>query len=166
MSNTFLDGNVYVNGTLGCKGAVAFPAGSITAAMINSLAGIPATALQHQVSQRLAQEYTATAAASRQVVHVCRAAGQLVEFVAGVAQVSTGNATITVKLRLGGTDVLNTDLTIDNTYTAYSLAATNSFTSATLAAGNVLEIDVSVNAGTGALGKGFFAMVKLWENAQ
>jgi hypothetical protein len=74
-------------------------------------------------------------------------------------------ATVTVDLKVNGTSILTSVITIDNTVAAYgSVAATLAAGAATLVAGNVLTIVITATAGGGTLPTGFFCETVVWED--
>jgi hypothetical protein len=75
-----------------------------------------------------------------------------------------GDATITVDLLLNGTSCLNDEVVLDSTNTARTIEAAVLETT-TLADGDVLEVTVAVDAGTGTLGTGLFTELVLIEDA-
>jgi hypothetical protein len=161
-----LGSDLYVNGHLSAKTA-SLPASSVSNNSVAGSAGIEASKLQHQHQQVYSQNANADAAADRRIIHVVRGnTGEIQSFHAGVRVVCTGNSTITVKLFKNGTNILSADVVIDNSNTAYSLEAATGFTSTTLAQNDVLEVDVTVSAGTGTLGDGVFAVLNIREDAQ
>ncbi len=74
-----------------------------------------------------------------------------------------GDATITVDLKVNGVSVLTAAITLDNGQSARELVA-GTIDTDSLSADDVIEVAVTVNAGTGTLGKGVFAYVDLHED--
>ena len=134
---------------------------------VSASAGIQAGKLQHQHQPAYAQKSDATAAAERRVVHVVRGAtGTIESFEAGSVVVCTGDATITVDLLKNGVSVLTGPIVLDSTNTPRAPeGGTVDPAKKTLADGDVLEVDVDVDAGTGTLGEGVFAMPTIREDA-
>ncbi len=144
---------------------IVLPDGNVTDAKVAAAAGIAATKLEHQHRKTFAQSNT-TAAAETRVVHVVHGAtGEIVAFEAGSIAACTGNATITVDLKKNGTSILDAAIVLDSTNTARVVEAATIDT-AGLVDGDVLEVVVAVDAGTGALGTGLFAEVVVHEDAQ
>ncbi len=132
----------------------------------NPAAPIGATKLEHQHQVVYAQAGGAEAAAEARVVHVVHgASGSIVAFEAGCVEAPTGDATVNVDLLVNGASVLDDPVQITNAEAARELVA-GVVASAGLADGDVLEVSVAVDAGTGALGSGVFAQAVLREAAQ
>jgi hypothetical protein len=154
MAQSVTQGDLYVNGNLAAASFTA-PTGSITDAMIQGNAGIDATKLDHQHQPVYAQPHGTAAITERQVIHVAKSAGEVVQIQAGVVVACVGAATITVDLRKNGTTVLTGAITIDNGDAAYAeVAGTVSVT--TYVAGDVFEVVVTATAGGGTLGQGLY----------
>lgn len=154
--STTLDGNTYVNGNLSAR-SMSIPADTIDDTAVDAAAGIQATKLQQQVKFRLAQVHGSAASAERRPVHrVYGATGTLVSFKCGVVVACIGDSTITVALKKNGSNILTSSTVLDNTNTAYTVEDQAGFTSTSLTQGDVLEIAVTVSAGTGTLGQGLF----------
>jgi len=162
---TRIEGDVYVSGNLA---ALTFtpPAGCITDNSIAAGANEAATKLEHQYEKVYAQNGNAVSAADKRCIHhVYGATGSIVAFEAGSITACTGNATITVDLTKGGVSVLSAPIVLDSTNTA-RVAESGTISSAVLTDGDCLEVVVTVNAGTGALGYGIFASCIIREKAQ
>jgi len=158
-----LVGNLRLKGRL-IADYITQPAESVGNAAVKSDAGVSATKLEHQHQPAYAQESATTAAAETRVVHVVRGAiGTTVAFEAGCITPCLGNATITVDLLKNGASVLTAAITLDNGQAAYDTVEATIDDDA-LADDDVLEVDVSVNAGTGTLGEGVFAGLTLRED--
>jgi len=127
-------------------------------------AAIQASKLEHQHRAIYAQESATTAAAETRAVHVVKGTnGTLKTVKAGCVTPCVGDATITVDLLINGVSVLTAAIALDSAQSAYELVA-GTISSDSLSAGDVVEIDVTVNAGTGTLGKGVFAYVDIHED--
>jgi len=127
-------------------------------------AGIAATKLEHQHRAVYEQESDTTAAAETRVVHVVRGtSGTLKAINAGCVTACVGNATVTVDLLVNGASVLTATFDLTSAESAYELVA-GTIDTDTLEAGDVVEIDIAVAAGTGTLGKGVFAYVDIHED--
>lgn len=144
--------------------SVTFPSGSITGAMIASNAAIGAE--KHQVRTRAGLWQgvdTATVVDEKRTVHVMASTGKLRAFKVGVVTACIGNATITVDLQKNGSNVANGQVVLDNANAAGVLeAAPLGITD--LVAGDRLAYSVTVNAGTGTLGKGLFGFLETDED--
>lgn len=120
---------------------------------------------QHQYTKTYAQASATTAAAESRVVHVVRGAtAEIIAFVAGLVGACVGDATVSLNLKKNGTTVLSSVVTLNNGHSARQTVAGTLSTTA-LVAGDVLEVTVTVSAGTGTLGTGAFAQVTLHEDS-
>jgi len=139
-------------------------AGCVADAHVNPNAGIKASKLQHQHREVYAQESAQAAAAEARVVHVVKgAAGKVRTIKAGCVTPCVGNATITVDLLKNGASILTATFDLTSSESAYELVA-GTIDDDALEDGDVLEVDIAVNAGTGTPGKGVFVYVDLWED--
>lgn len=159
---TRLEGDTYVNGNLNCK-TLTIPAGSVSNASIASGAGVDHTKLQHQ--HRLNYGQNGTAAAETRVLHVVRGAtATLLDIRAGCVVACVGDSTITIDVKKNGTTVLSSTIQVDSGDAAYAKVA-GTISGASLVAGDVLTVVVTVSAGTGTLGTGLFVTGTLAEDA-
>ena len=160
-----IEGDLVVAGALTPK-SMNVPAGSVTNAAIKAAAGISASKLEHQQQPRYSQESDTTAAAEDHVLHtVYGATGTVVAFAAGCVVACTGNAVVTVDLHKNGSSMLISAIEIDNGDAAYDVVAgTVDPAKEDVVVDDVLEVVVTVNAGTGALGKGVFAYAAIEED--
>lgn len=166
MATSNFDGSLHVAGTLTAHTLVV-PSSTITNAMVANSAELDATKLEHQYQIVYAQEYATNATAARRLVHVgYGAAGTIVAFKVGAGVAATGNADADVNLLKNGTSVLasGTAVNLTSATSAYATVSA-SVTTTTIAAGDVLEITAAVDAGTGALATGLFAVIVLREDA-
>ncbi len=155
---TRFDEPVAFNAAATFRQPVTLPANCVGDANFTAASPLGVDKQGHQYLKGLAQVHGSAAAAERRVVHVARAAGVLDDFRAGVVVACTGNATVTVDLRKNGTTVLDAPIVLDNTNTAFAKEAAGVSAAADdYVAGDVFEVVVTVNAGTGALGQGLFA---------
>jgi len=139
-------------------------AGCVGDEQVSPTAGIKATKLEHQHRAAYAQESDTTAAAETRVVHVAHGtSGALKSVKAGCVVPCVGDATITVDLKVNGASVLVSTIGLSSSQSARELVA-GTIDTDTLSAGDVVEIAVTVNAGTGTLGKGVFAYVDVHED--
>ena len=152
------------------RGAVTFVNALFNAACVGNThvksdAAIDATKLKHQHRAISQQESDTTAAAEDRIIHVVRGTtGTLKEFKAGVVVACVGDSTITVDLHKNGVSVLTAAISIDSGDAAYALVE-GTIDSDSVVVGDVLEVVVTVTAGTGTLGKGVFAYLDLHEDA-
>lgn len=163
MIPTVVQGDMYVAGTLSAKN-VTLPSGAINNSSIAADAGIAANKLQHQHRVHFAQPDTAAAAETRAVYRCYGQTGTLVGVYVGSIGICTGDATVTVDVRKNGVTMLNTVVTLSSGNAARVGVAGNIAVSS-LVAGDLVEIVVTPNAGTGSLGTGLFASLTIHEDA-
>lgn len=138
--------------------------GCVQKSHVQASAGIEADKLEHQHRAICEQESDTTATAQDHVVHVVKGlTGTIKTVKAGCVVSCVGDATITVDLHKNGTTVLTGAITLTSAQAAYELVA-GTIENAAVVADDVLEIVVTVDAGTGTLGKGMFAYVDLFED--
>lgn len=160
-----ITGDLHVAGNINSR-TMSIPAGTVEDDDVKAAAGLAASKLEHQHQKVYAQESSAAAAAEDRVVHVVYGAtGSIVGFEAGSVVACVGDSTITIDLHKNGSSILSAAIVLDSTNTAY-IVETGAIDTSTLADGDVLEIVITVSAGTGTLGKGLFASVILREDAQ
>jgi len=153
------------------RGAVTFlnailNTGSVADSQVAASAGIAASKLEHDHRASYVQESDTTAAAETRVVHVVHGTtGQIMAVKAGCVTPCVGDATITVDLLVNGSSVLTTTFNCTSSQSAYDLVA-GAINTDTLATGDVIEIAITVAAGTGTLAKGVFAYVDIHEDAE
>lgn len=156
--------DVWVAGNLSAK-SMTFPAGAVGNADVAGAAGLAATKLEHQYEPVFNQVHGSAAATERRVIHVVRGAtGDLISFKAGVVVANIGAATIDIDLLVNGSSVLSAAIQLDSGDAAYAIVE-GTITSATLAVGDVIEVDVTATAGGGTLGQGLFALPVIREDA-
>ena len=152
------------------RGAVQFVNAILNAGCVGNIhvaagAKISAAKLEHEPRLTYGQLDGSATVAETKVVHVVSGtAGTLKAIRAGVATACIGDSTITVDVHKNGVTVLNAAITIDSGDAAYALVD-GVIDTATLAADDVLEVVVTVNAGTGTLGQGLFVNLDLYEDA-
>jgi hypothetical protein len=158
-----LEGDTYVNGSLQAKTLVP-SAGCVSNQHVAAGAGIDASKLRHK--HRKSRGQNGAASAETVGAHVVVGANAtVVAFKVGSIGVCTGNATITVDLKKAGASILTAAVTLNSSNTA-RVAVAAVIASAALVAGDFLEVVVTVNAGTGALGTGLFWELEIDEDAQ
>ena len=160
------EGDMQVQGTLTC-GQFSPPPSCIDNDAVKTPSGQPIKAekLEHKHLKLLGEDSNVSAAAVQQVVHVIRGAiGTIKGFIAGVIVAATGDSTATVDLLKNGASILTAPLTFANSsgvYWASQQAA--AFSSTALVRNDILEIKVTVSAGTGTLPKGIWGVLDLHE---
>jgi len=161
-----LEGPLTVDGLLIPK-TLSIPAGAVDDQAVAANADITSTKIEHQHRPIYAQESATTAIAETRTIHVVRGtSGKVDDFRAGSIVAATGNATMTVDLKKNGTTVLSAAIVLDSTNTArVPEAAVIDPNAQDLVVDDVLEIAITVAAGTGALGQGLFAVPTIREKA-
>ena len=155
--------DVVFTGAVKFAGTVQLKAGCIRNTDIEATAGIGADKLEQPVYACYGQSGTAVAA-TVPIHTVVGVAGVIQSVKVGSIVACIGNAEITVDVKKNGTTVLNAPISLTVANTA-RVAVAGVLTVTTLAAGDLLEVVVAVNAGTGTLGTGLFVQVKLREGA-
>lgn len=165
-TTSIVGGNLLVRGQLVPQGGMVIPAASIGNTQVGTTDPIAADKLQHQLQPCYVTGSATTAAAATQAVHVVRGvSGTLVGFDLGSIVANIGDSTVTVDLKRNGTSLLTAAVTLTSAHAAREVVAATLLTTA-LAADDVLEVVVTVSAGTGTLAKGVFARVTLREDAE
>lgn len=169
MANDQLNGNIEFNGEVTFRGQVNHKALSITNAAISSTADIDKDKLaHHQFSVKCFQEPGTDVVAQTAVVHVARKAGTIVAVQAAAVTAPAGGdkkTTIDLEVSTGGgafASVLSAAFDIPNggdDLTAYS----GTISSASYAAGDLIEIVVTVSGSTGTQADGLVVTVTLAE---
>ena len=131
---------------------------------VDSSHPVTAEKLEHQHRAIYEQESGTTAAAEARVVHVVRGTtGSIEQVRAGCVVACIGDATVTVDLLVNGASVLTAAFDLSSSQSAYELV-TGVIDDGDLEDGDVVEVSVTVNAGTGTLGEGVFAEVDVHED--
>lgn len=151
-------------GDLVCTGTFRAPSGNITNDMIATDAGILTSKLQHRHRPFLSQVHGSAATAERRVVFNAKAAATVNAITATVSVACVSGATITIDLYKNGSSILTGTFQIDDADAAYA-SVTGVINNGVLAAGDKLEIVVTVAAGGGTLGQGLFVEVEVDEAA-
>lgn len=157
MAATVLDGDVDVRGTITPRG-FACPASSVGSAGFSGSDPLVSSKRYHRHNRVFAQVHGSAASAERRAIHVAKGAGSVLVARAGVVVACIGDSTISVDVRLNGTTILTAPISIDSGDVAYAKVS-GSIPVATYSAGDVLEVVVTVTAGTGTLGQGLFVDV-------
>lgn len=157
-------GDLLVKGQVYAEGGTKLNDGSIENRHVSSSAAIAAEKLEHQFLPIYSQPVDSTAVAEGKVVHVCRAAAEVVDVYVGLAVANIGDSTVTFDLKKNGVSILTAAKTVTSATTAYDVVAGVLAAAPTpLVAGDVLSVVVTISAGTGTLGKGPFAAVSVRE---
>lgn len=157
---------LYVAGALTCQSFTP-PAGCVRDSAVAAGAGIQATKVQQQYARAYSQVHGSAASSVRIPIHnVYGATGTLVELVAGVVVAAIGAATVSIQLKKNGSNILSSALVIDNANVAFAEETTTGFTSTSLVAGDVLELDITATAGGGTLPQGLYVTLVIQEDPE
>lgn len=133
---------------------------------VKSTDPISADKIEHEHRAGYAQESATTAADEARVLHVVMGAtGTLRAFKAGVVVACVGDSEIEIDLLKDGVTVLTAPITITSAHAAYEIVVAT-ISSASVVAGDVLEVSIDATVGTGTLGKGVFATLDLAEDVE
>lgn len=165
MSMQVVPNDMYVDGNLSSKTFV--PAsGSITNAAIAALAGVSASKLQKRTYADYGQAYGSATSSIRIPIHrVKGATGTINSFKCLCATPCLTTATISVQLKKNGSNILSAATVLDTSPAAFVAEDAAGFTSASLVAGDVLEVDITATASGGTLGQGFYCVAEIDEDA-
>jgi hypothetical protein len=166
MSGTVFNNDVHISGqlTFGSEGGVTLPKDSVTDTQVKAAAGIAANKTQIRQRKTYAQPSADTAAAETRVVHVAKATGQLESFVAGLVTKCADGSVVNFDLKKNGTSILTSAVQLTDAQENYETVS-GVIDTLSYVAGDVFEVTVTVDAGTGTLGKGAFAQAVFDENA-
>ena len=159
-----IEGDIHINGNLSSK-TLSIPNSTVTNNAITASAGISATKLQHQHRASYSQESATTTVNETKVVHVVYGAtGSIIDFKAATIVPCLSGAVIDVDLFVNGSTVLSAEINLSDADSAYEVLA-GTITSASLVAGDVVEIDIAITTGGGTMAKGVFASLTIHEDA-
>ncbi len=162
-----IESDCFIAGTLRAQ-VINLPANTVDNAAVGGGANIQAEKLEHSFSKVLAQDSDATAVSQTRVVHVVRGTtGDLVYFEGGVVTPAVDAGTseppeIEIDLLVNGTSILATPLVLDSANTAYT-PETGVIDTSALVVGDVIEIQITTDAGGGTQAEGVFASVTIYE---
>lgn len=154
--------DVDIYGTANFVGPVNLPTNTVDNDDVEVGAGISASKLEHQHQPTWGQN--GTAAAHRQVIHKAEAAGTITGAFAGSRTKAVGDSTTTIDILKNGTTILTAPIVLDNGNTN-NVAEDGTLSVTSYAAGDIIEINQTISAGTGTLPVGTFAGVVLREAA-
>lgn len=164
MSLQTIPNDVHIAGNLSAQSAT-LPAGTVNDAAVAASAGIAASKLDHQYLDTYNQAHGVAAATIRIPIKVAYAAGEIVNFRAGVVVAAVGAATVSIRLKKNGSNIDTAALVIDNANAAFAKEDAAGFTSTTYVAGDVFEADITATAGGGTLPQGLFCQLITREDA-
>ncbi len=154
MGTSITDGGMVVKGDLNVQGNITFPDG----------ADLPYSQLQ-QIRNVIYQQLSATdvAAETKQVYRVYGATGTILAIGASIVTVPSVDRAAVVDVKKNGTTVLSASITLDSgNTTRVSEAGTLSVVS--LAAGDILEVFVTVAGSSGTHPQGLLVNIALKED--
>ena len=158
-----LQGDYYIRGNLSVAGQLNLPTGSIEDADVAVGAAIQATKIIQQRRPEYSQSVGSAAVADNHAIYlVYGATGVLNDFRAGMIVANVGAAVVTVDLRVNGTSVLTSPITLNSSQSAYQ-SVVGSISDTALEVGDVLTVVITATAGGGTLGQGLFAAATFTE---
>lgn len=165
MTSALFNGDVHIAGTLtfGSGGGVTLPAGVVQNLQVEEGAKLDASKSESRLRKEYAQVSTAVAAAEIKVIHVAKAAGTVLGFVAGLVAKSLSGATVSFDLKKNGATILTGLVVINDTHANYEVVS-GTINTTSYVAEDVFEVAVTVDAGGGTLGDGAFAQAVFDEN--
>lgn len=159
-----LRGDYHVDGKFSAKEMI-LSDGAVDDDAVGGGADIAAAKLEHRFQPVYAQPGGSASAAERKAVHVVHGATATLNGVqAGSRTACTGNATITIDVQKNGVSVLTSTFVLDSANTAYVTEA-GTVSGGDLVQDDVIEVVVTVNAGSGTLGNGVFVALQIDEKA-
>ena len=162
MAKVILTLDLHLRGTLSAD-KLTIPAQTIVNAAVDDAAALAVGKMLHLHSITYGQNGT-MAAVTIPVHCTYGATGTIKAVKAGSIAPCTGNATATVDVKINGTTCLSSVITLDSTNTARVAEDGTIDTAADdLVEDDLVEIVVTVDAGTGALGTGLFATITVEE---
>lgn len=152
-------------------GTAALPDGTVTNAAVNASAAIAASKLVHRYPLSYSQANGADVASQTMLLHVMRAAGEVVSIEARVTTAPTGGDkafTVDVLKAADGsgswTSLLSSVITFNSSDSNDTLEVGTLIGSPTLADGNAIRVVVSASGSTGSQGQGLVVTVNVNEN--
>ena len=154
--------DLHIRGILSCD-TLTIPAGTVLNAAVGNAAALAIAKQLHLHNVTYGQSGTMVAVTIP--IHCSYGATGTIKAVkAGSIALCTGNAVATADVKINGTSCLTGVITLDSTNTARIAEAGTIDTAADdLIADDLVEVVVTVNAGTGALGTGLFVTVTIEE---
>ena len=164
-SPTQVPGDLIVGGNLSAQG-MTIPGGAVADANIAANAKIAASKLQNArtISVQLNGPTTTVTTQTQWITSIKGANGNLIDVNAFIAVAAVGAATVTIDLQksTGGgafATVLSSTIAINNA-TVVRTATAGTITSATVVAGDILELIVTATAGGGTLPQGLLVTLR------
>ena len=157
-----------VQGTATFK-TVNLPAASVNPANMGSGAPgnyFPASNSRSKIKRVYAIDSAATAVTEQKPMHlVIGATATALSFSAALITACVGTATVTIDLKINGTSILSSPITLTSANASRSVVTTG-ILSPNLTAGQILEIVITATASTGTLGQGLIVTFVLDEDPQ
>jgi len=140
------------------------PDSCIGNSQVIAAAGIDASKVDPQPRYAYSQDGTA-ADVTGQVIGVVRGTtGAIQEVIAGSRVANVGDATVRIRIKKSGTNILSTAIVLTSSNAAYAVVDGTVSVSA-VAHDNVLTADISAITGTGTLASGVFVQVLVYEDS-
>ena len=156
---------VTCSGGLQVSGVLALPTLCVGDAQINPSNPVTALKMEHRFMPRVSQPFGTAAIVERKAVHRARAAGAVTAFWVGSTAANVGAATVTIDLLKNGVTVLVSPVVLTSANAAFVAVAASLAAGAAYAAGDVIEVSITVAAGGGTLAQGVFGEPVLTEGA-
>lgn len=141
------------------------PSASVGDEQFKNTDPVTADKIQHRIMRIYRQRHGVNAYAERRVIHVAKEAGFELDLGVSIGAVvpATGDSTVTIDVRRNGTSVLSGGaLVLTSAYAAYERLE-GFWDDDSFAAGQVIELVVTVSAGTGTLPQGVFVQYQATE---
>lgn len=161
MAEIVFNADVVIRGRLTAQ-SMTVPSDTITDSNVQSGANFAHAKLQHRHLLKLHQSGNATA--ETKPLYIADVAGSVVSVKAASIVAATGDSTCTIDVRKNGTTVLTGTIVLDNANTARTKEVGTLDGAQALAIGDMLEVVVTVSAGTGTLPTGLLVEVVVAEN--
>jgi hypothetical protein len=161
-SQNILHLDLYIDGAFSAR-TMSLANGSVTDATVAAGANISPAKLQRRLQRGYAQESATIAAAESRVIHtVFGTDGTVQQIDIGCVVPAVGDSTATVNVKKNGVSILSAAITLNNANAA-RVSAHPTISDTALAVGDVLEVTITISAGTGTLPKGVYCQVTLDE---
>lgn len=151
--------------TVAFQGPVSVPPSSFGDTEFNNANPLTAAKQQHQYRPRLSQAHGTNASNERRVVHVAKANGSVVDFVAGVTVAAVGDSEVSVDLLKNGTSILDDPVEVTAGDEDDVMTGTIASGQANYVTGDVFEIRIISTAGTGTPPQGAYGQPTFREAA-
>ena len=167
-----IPGSVVINGPAYLQDTISLPNACVTDDHVTATAAIDASKLDHQYALQLNTAAGEAVADVTRIVHVAKAAGQLVAVKCCLDVTNVGDSTISVDVQKStGAGAFSSMLDAAETLSSSTAAKTavdatiGSGAAIAYAAGDLIEIEVDATVGTGTLGQGLCVVAYVREAA-